>query len=141
MPFRPSEEGEPEGQRGSDLQFYLRSIADVGVRWLELMSKNMSKLGEALTGGASMPVGTLSDMAQTAEVHVKVGPDGSLSVSAPQLADAGIHAGDAVVVVPERRRRVRSIFGVHDRGTDFGVEDQRAIRAEMAAGLGEDLTR
>lgn len=28
-----------------------------------------------------------------------------------------------------------------DRGTDFGIEDQRAIRAEMAAGLGEDLTR
>ena len=59
----------------------------------------------------------------------------------PQLADAGIHAGDAVVVVPERRRRVRSMLGVHDRGIDFDVEDQRAIRAEMAAGLGEDLTR
>ena len=80
-------------------------------------------------------------MAHTAEVHVKVGPDGSLSVPAPQLADAGIHAGDRVVVVPERPRRVRSMLGVHDRGIEFEVDDQRAIRAEMAAGLGEDLTR
>ena len=86
-------------------------------------------------------MGTLSGMAQAAEIHVTVGPDGSLSVPAPPLADAGIHAGDAVVVVPERRRRVRSMLGIHDRGIDFDVEDQRAIRAEMAAGLGEDLTR
>lgn len=70
-----------------------------------------------------------------------VGLDGSLSVGATELADAGIHAGDPVVVVPARRRRVRSMLGIHDRGTDFGIEDQRAIRAEMAAGLGEDLTR
>jgi hypothetical protein len=48
-------------------------------------------------------------VAQTAEVHVTVGPDGSLSVAAPQLAHAGIHAGDPpVVVVREHRRRVRS---------------------------------
>jgi hypothetical protein len=86
-------------------------------------------------------VGTLSGMAQTAEIHVTVGPDGSLSVPAPRLADAGIRAGDPVVVVPERRRRVRSMLGIHDRGIDFGVDDQRAIRAEMAAGVGEDLTR
>ncbi len=95
------------------------------------MSKNMSKVGPGYTGM----------MAHTAEVHVKVGPDGSLSVPAPQLADAGIHAGDPVVVVPERRRQVRSMLGAHDRGIDFEVEDQRAIRAEMATGLGEDLTR
>jgi hypothetical protein len=80
-------------------------------------------------------------MAQTAEVHVTVGPDGSLSVAAPQLADAGIHAGDQVVVAREHRRRVRSMLGAHDRGIDFNIEDQRAIRAEMAVGLGEDLTR
>jgi hypothetical protein len=48
-------------------------------------------------------------MTNTAEVHVTVGPDGSLSVAAGQLADAGIDAGDQVVVVPEKRRRVRSI--------------------------------
>lgn len=86
-------------------------------------------------------MGTMSGMVQTAEVHVTVGPDGSLSVAAPRLADAGIHAGDAVIVVPESRRRVRSMLGIHDRGTRFDVEDQRAIRAEMAAGLGEDLRR
>ena len=80
-------------------------------------------------------------VAQTAEVHVTVGPDGSLSVAAPQLADAGIHAGDPVLVVREHRRRVRSMLGAYDRGIDFDIEDQRAIRAEMAAGLGEDLTR
>ena len=79
--------------------------------------------------------------AHTVEVHVKVGPDGSLLVPASQLAEAGIHAGDPVVVVPERRRHVRSMLGVHDRGIDFDVEDQRAIRAEMGTGLGEDLTR
>jgi len=33
------------------------------------------------------------------------------------------------------------MLGVHDRGIDFDVEDQRDIRAEMADGLGEDLTR
>jgi len=86
-------------------------------------------------------MGTLSGMTQTAEVHVTVGQDGSLSVPAPRLADAGIHAGDAVIVVPERRRRVRSMLGIHDRGIHFDVDDQRAIRAEMAAGLGEGLTR
>jgi len=86
-------------------------------------------------------MGTLSCMAQAAEVRVTVGSDGSLSVPAPRLADAGIHAGDAVIVVSERRRRVRSMLGVHNRGIDFDVEDQRAIRAEMAAGLGEDLRR
>jgi hypothetical protein len=84
---------------------------------------------------------TLSGVAQAAEIHVTVGPDGSLSVPAPPLADAGIHAGDAVVVIPEHRRRVRSMLGVHDRRIDFDVEHQRAIRAEMAVGLGEDLTR
>jgi hypothetical protein len=84
---------------------------------------------------------TLSGMARTAEIHVTVGPDGSLSVPATRLADAGIHAGEAVVVVLEPRRRVRSMLGAHDRGVDFDVEDQRAIRAEMAVGLGEDLTR
>jgi hypothetical protein len=72
---------------------------------------------------------------------VTVGPDGSLSVAAPQLADAGIHAGDPVLVVREHRRRVRSMLGAYDRGIDFDIGDQRAIRAEMAAGLGEDLTR
>ena len=35
---------------------------------------------------------------QAAEVHVTVGPDGSLSVAAPQLENAGIHAGDQVIV-------------------------------------------
>jgi hypothetical protein len=80
-------------------------------------------------------------MTQAAEVHVTVGPDGSLSVGAPQLADAGIHAGDSVVVVREHQRRVRSMLGAHDRGIDFRIEDQRAIRAEMATGLGEDLAR
>jgi len=79
-------------------------------------------------------------VSHTAEVRVKVGPDGTLSVPAPQLADAGIHAGDDVVVVPERRRRVRSMLGAHDRGIDFDVDHQRAIRSEMADGLGEDLT-
>ncbi len=71
---------------------------------------------------------------------MKVGPDGSLLVPASQLAGAGIHAGDSVVVAPERRRRVRSMLGAHDRGIDFEVTDQRRIRAEMAEGLGEDLT-
>ena len=33
------------------------------------------------------------------------------------------------------------MLGIHDRGIDFDVEDQRALRAEMAVGLGEDLTR
>ncbi len=66
---------------------------------------------------------------------MKVGPDGSLSVPASRLAEAGIHAGEGVVVVPERRRRVRSMLGAHDRGIEFDVEDQRAIRAEMAAVL------
>lgn len=80
-------------------------------------------------------------MTQVAEVHVTVGPDGSLLVTASQLAGAGIHAGDSVVVAPEHRRRVRSMLGVLDRGIDFDVEDQRDIRTEMAAGLGEDLTR
>jgi hypothetical protein len=94
------------------------------------MSKNMS----------TVVVGTPAEMAQAAEIHVTAGPDGSLSVSASKLADAGIHAGDAVVVAPERRRRVRSMLGIHDRGIEFELEDQRAIRAEMAAGLGEDLT-
>ena len=80
-------------------------------------------------------------MAQAAEIHLTEGTDGSLSVPASKLADAGIHAGDAVVVAPERRRRVGSMLGIHDRGIEFELEDQRAIRAEMAAGLGEDLTR
>ena len=80
-------------------------------------------------------------MAKTAEVHAIVGLDGSLLVGATELGDAGIYPGDPVVVVPARRRRVRSMLGIHNRGTDFGIEDQRAIRAEMAAGLGEDLTR
>jgi hypothetical protein len=86
-------------------------------------------------------MGTLKPMAQAAEVHVTVGPDGSLSVAAPKLADAGIHAGDQVVVAREHRRRVRSMLGAHDRGIDFNIEDQRSIRAEMAAGLGEGLAR
>ena len=43
-------------------------------------------------------MGTLKPMAQAAEVHVTVGPDGSLSVAAPRLENAGIHAGDPVVV-------------------------------------------
>jgi hypothetical protein len=86
-------------------------------------------------------IGRLVGLSQTAEVHVKVGPDGSLSVPASQLAEAGIHAGEGVVVVPERRRRIRSMLGAHDRGVDFDVEDQRALRAEMGAGLGEDLSR
>jgi hypothetical protein len=80
-------------------------------------------------------------MAQAAEVHVTVSPDGSLSVAAPQLEDAGIHAADTVVVARERRRKVRSMLGAHDRGIDFNIEDQRAVRAEMAVGLGEDLAR
>ena len=92
-------------------------------------------------GGLTEAVGTLAPMAQAAEVHVTVGSDGSLSVAAPQLADAGIHAGDPVVVVREHRRKVRSMLGAHDRGIDFDIEDQRAVRAEMAAGLGEDLAR
>jgi hypothetical protein len=75
-----------------------------------------------------------------AEVRVKVGANGALLVPATQLANAGIHAGDDVVVVPEQRRQVRSMLGAHDRGIKFDVEDQRAIRAEMADGLGEDLT-
>jgi hypothetical protein len=29
------------------------------------------------------------------------------------------------------------MLGIHDRGIDFGVDDQRAVRAEMAAGVGE----
>jgi hypothetical protein len=95
------------------------------------MSKNMSKA----------VVARLAEMAQAAEVRVTVGPDGSLSVPASRLADAGIHPGDAVVVAPERRRRVRSMLGIHDRGIEFEVKDQRAARAEMAVGLGEDLTR
>lgn len=98
------------------------------------MSKKMSKTVEG-------PQVDWWTMAHTDEVHVKVGSDGSLSVPASQLADAGIHAGDGVVVVAERRRQVRSMLGVHDRGIEFDVEDQRAIRAEMAAGLGEDLSR
>ncbi len=80
-------------------------------------------------------------MTNTAEVHVMVGPDGSLSVAAAELANAGIYAGDPVVVMPRRQRQVRSMLGVHDRGIEFTVEDQRAVRADMAAGLGEDLTR
>ncbi|MHB1534978.1 MAG: hypothetical protein ACYC1D_10295 [Acidimicrobiales bacterium] len=80
-------------------------------------------------------------MSQTAEVHVKVGRDGSLSVPASQLAEAAIHAGEGVLVVSERRRRIRSMLGVHDRGIDFDVKDQRALRTEMGAGLGEDLSR
>lgn len=80
-------------------------------------------------------------MAEAVEIHVTVGPDGSLSVPAPPLANAGIHAGDAVVVIQERRRRVRSMLGIHDRAIDFDVEDQRAIRAERAVGLGENLTQ
>jgi hypothetical protein len=86
-------------------------------------------------------VGTLKSMAQAAEVHVTVGPDGSLSVAAPQLENAGIHAGDQVVVARKHRRKLRSMLGAHDRGIDFDIEDQRGIRAEMATGLGEDLTR
>ena len=92
-------------------------------------------------GGRCRAVGTLKLMAQAAEVHVTVGPDGSLSVAAPQLKDAGIHAGDTVVVAREHRRRVRSMLGAHDRGIEFDIEDQRGVRAEMAVGLGEDLTR
>jgi hypothetical protein len=80
-------------------------------------------------------------MAQAAEIHLTEGTDGSLSVPASKLADAATYAGDAVVVAPERRRRVGSMLGIHDRGIEFELEDQRAIRAEMAAGLGEDLTR
>jgi hypothetical protein len=92
-------------------------------------------------GGQRGAVGTLKSMAQAAEVHVTVSPDGSLSVAAPQLENAGIHAGDPVVVARERRRKVRSMLGAHDRGIEFNIEDQRAVRAEMAAGLGEDLAR
>lgn len=78
-----------------------------------------------------------SAMAHTGELHATVGADGSLKVAAPDLAHIGIHPGDAVVVVAEARRPVRSMLGMLDRGLDFGVEDQRAIRSEMAAGLGE----
>jgi hypothetical protein len=92
-------------------------------------------------GGRCRAVGTLKPMAQAAEVHVTVGPDGSLSVAAPQLENAGIHAGDPVVVAREHRRKLRSMLGAHDRGIDFDIEDQRGVRAEMAAGLGEDPTR
>jgi hypothetical protein len=33
------------------------------------------------------------------------------------------------------------MLGIYDRGIEFEVEDQRAVRAEVAARLGEDLTR
>jgi hypothetical protein len=33
------------------------------------------------------------------------------------------------------------MLGLHDRGIEFTVEDERAVRADMAAGLGEDLNR
>jgi len=131
MPFGSSEGSALVGNVRPDLQFYRIQLADAGVSWLELMSKNMS----------NDVSGRLVGVSQMAEVHVKVGPDGSLLVPASQLAGAGIHPGDSVVVAPEHRRRVRSMLGVHDRGIDFDVEDQRDIRAEMAAGLGEDLTR
>ena len=82
-------------------------------------------------GGLTEAVGTLAPMAQAAEVHVTVGSDGSLSVAAPpQLADAGIHAGDPVVVVREHRRKVRSMLEAHNRGIDFDIEDPSAVRAE-----------
>ena len=71
MPSGP-ERDEREGNMWSELAFYPTSIADVGVRWLELMSKNTSKRA----------VGRLVGVSETAEVHVKVGPDGSLSVPA-----------------------------------------------------------
>ncbi len=73
-------------------------------------------------------------MTNTAEVHVMVGPDGSLSVAAAELANAGIYAGDPVVVMPRRQRQVRSMLGVHDRGIEFTVENQRAVRAEWPPG-------
>jgi hypothetical protein len=131
MAFGSSDWGETIGLRWPDLRFYERQWGDGGVRWREMMSKNMSKA----------VVGTLAAIAQAAKVHVTEGPDGSLSVPASKLADVGIYAGDAVVVAPEPRRRVRSMLGIHDPGIEFELEDQRAIRAEMAGALGEDLTR
>lgn len=84
---------------------------------------------------------TMMTMAHTGELHTTVGADGSLKLAATDLADAGIHAGDPVLVVVESRRQVRSMLGILDRDIEFDVEDQRAIRSEMAVGLGEDLTR
>ncbi|MGH3260782.1 MAG: hypothetical protein ACRDNS_02190 [Trebonia sp.] len=80
-------------------------------------------------------------MTRSSALHVRVGSDGTLSVAAPQLAGAGIEPGDTVLIVPEGGRPVRSMLGVHDSGVEFEVDDQRALRAEMAGGLGDDLAR
>jgi hypothetical protein len=85
-------------------------------------------------------MGTLSGAAQAAEIHVTVGPDAALShflrLRSPR--PEYMRGGDAVVVIPERRRRVRSMLGIHDRSLASMLRTSAQFRAEMAVGLGED---
>jgi hypothetical protein len=55
MPSGPSERDEQEGNMWSELGFYPASIADVGVRWLELMSKMMSNGGNQMLIAVVLP--------------------------------------------------------------------------------------
>ena len=76
-------------------------------------------------------------------IEVMVGPDGALVVSAQELERVGAHAGDRVRVQTLPRRRIPSMLGsgAHVTGPPDGFKDDdlRALRREMAEGLGDDL--
>ena len=76
-----------------------------------------------------------------ANLEVPVGPDGSLVVPASELAEHGIAAGQIVRVEAVRQLRRRSRLGAHRRDLGFTQEHLDELRAEMGAGIGEDLTR
>lgn len=73
-----------------------------------------------------------------------VGDDGALILSAEQLDRLGAHPGDRVRVEPVAPRRIRSMLGsgVGAPGPigGFSTEDLRAVRREMGARIGDDLT-
>ncbi len=73
-------------------------------------------------------------------IEVLVGADGSLVVPAAELAEHGIGAGEMVRVEAIPRRRRRSHLGSHRRDLGFTQEHLDELRAEMADGIGEDLT-
>lgn len=82
-----------------------------------------------------------SAVAEPAEIDVIVEADGSLQVSASRLAAHGLRPGDRLRLVPEPRRRRQSMLGAGARDLGFADSDLAELRRDMAAGLGDDLTR
>ena len=80
-------------------------------------------------------------MGEPAEIDVVVESDGSVRVSASRVAAHGLHPGDRLRLVPEPRRRRRSMLGAGARDLGFTDGDLTELRREMGAGLGDDLER